>query len=85
MCIFDDRERDDQLTLVHLHVCDGLPFVHGHKPLLVTGASAAEVNDQLALVTTQSLQHIIQPWLAELAPWEEKGCDDDLANWFSLL
>lgn len=46
------------LTLVDFHICQCLPFVHGNKPL-VSLATAAEVNYQLALISAKSSQDSI--------------------------
>ena len=78
---FGSSQRDGHaLTLVDLHVCDGLPLVHGDEPCVFAPPPAAEVNDKLFLVSSKSLKHGIQPCLAELALRKEVGCDDDLCE-----
>lgn len=82
------REIDTLLTLVHLHVGDGLPLVHGDEPpRLVVGvallAAAAQVYDQLLLVAAQGAEDGVEAGLAELAAGEEEGRDDDLLKQFA--
>jgi hypothetical protein len=47
------------LTLVDFEICDGLPFVHSHSPS-ITNFAAAQVNDQFAIVTVQSIKYRLQ-------------------------
>lgn len=73
------------LTLIHFHICDGLPLVHGHEPprlgvIAALLAAAAQVYDQLLLVAAQGAEDCVEAGLAELAAWEEKGRDDDLLS-----
>lgn len=76
------------LTLVHLHIRDGLPLVHGDEPpRLVVGlallAAAAKVYDQLLLVAAQGAEDGVEAGLAELAAGEEEGRDDYLLSRFA--
>lgn len=76
------------LTLVHLHIRDGLPLVHGDEPpRLVVGlallAAAAQVYDQLLLVAAQGAEDGVEAGLAELAAGEEEGRDDYLLSRFA--
>lgn len=76
------------LTLVHLHIRDGLPLIHGDEPpRLVVGlallAAAAKVYDQLLLVAAQGAEDGVEAGLAELAAREEEGRDDDLLRKFA--
>lgn len=71
------------LTLVHLHVRDSLPLVHGHEPprlsvALALLAPAAQVYDELLLVAAQGAEDGVEAGLAEPAAGEEEGRDDDL-------
>lgn len=73
------------LTFVHFHICDGLPFVHGHEPprlgiVATLLAAAAQVYDKLLLVAAQGAEDCVEARLAELAAGEEKGRDDDLLS-----
>ncbi len=65
--------------MIDFHVCQRLPLVHGNKPFLPLTA-AAEVNDQLRLVSSQRPENSIQSLLAEMAIREEIGRDDDLTK-----
>lgn len=74
--------------MVHLHIRDGLPLVHGDEPpRLVVGlallAAAAKVYDQLLLVAAQGAEDGVEAGLAELAAGEEEGCDDYLLSKFA--
>lgn len=71
--------------MVHLHVGDGLPLVHGDEPpRLRVGvallAAAAQVDDQLLLVAAQGGEDGVEAGLAEPAAGEEEGRDDDLLS-----
>lgn len=76
------RFRDaGQLTLIDLHVRDGLPLVHRHEPLWTLAIilpAAAQVDDQLARVAAQRREDGVQAWLAEVCIREEEGRYDDL-------
>ena len=41
-----------RLTLVDLHIRDGLPLIHGDEPLIIAAPPATEIDDELALVAT---------------------------------
>lgn len=75
------------LTLVDLHVRDGLPLVHGDEPsrlvVALLLATAAQVYDQLLLVAAQGAEDGVESGLAELAAGEEEGRDDDLLKQFA--
>lgn len=76
------------LTLVHLHIRDGLPLVHGDEPprlcvALALLAAAAQVYDQLLLVAAQGAEDGVEARLAEPSAGEEEGRDDDLLSKFS--
>lgn len=66
-------------TLVELHVCDCLPFVHGNKPS-VSLAPAAEVDDELVLITAQRGQDSLEALAGELSRGEKVRCDDYLLS-----
>ena len=65
-------------TLIDLHVCQGLPLVHGDEPAVLALPAAAEVDHQLALVASQGFQDRFKPCLAEMAVREKEGRYDDL-------
>lgn len=76
-----------QLTLVDLHIRDGLPLVHGDEPPRTAGAGSAvillvattaEVDDQLAPVAAQGSEDGVQARLAEVCVREEERRYDDL-------
>lgn len=82
------REIDVSLTLVHLHVGNGLPLVHGDEPprlvlAIALLAAAAQVYDQLRPVAAQGAEDGVEAGLAELAAREEEGRDDDLLKQFA--
>lgn len=66
-------------TLVELHVCDCLPFIHGNEPSFSL-ASAAEVDDELVLVTAQRGQNSLEALAGELSRGEEVRGDDYLLS-----
>lgn len=88
MDVYNKHKKRSLLTLVHLHVRDGLPLVHGHEPprlgvgALALLASAAQVYDQLLPVAAQRAEDRVEAGLAELAAGEEEGRDDDLLSTF---
>lgn len=65
-------------TLVDFHICNSLPLVHGNKPCVISLSSAAQVDDQLVLVSSKRLEYRIKTLLAESTFWEQEGSDDDL-------
>lgn len=85
MCIYVCVSRIYLLTLVHLHVRDSLPLVHGHEPpgldvALALLAAAAKVYDEPLLVAAEGAENGVEAGLAELAVREEEGRDDDLLS-----
>jgi hypothetical protein len=70
----------ERLTPVKFHISDGLPFVHGDKPVVIALAPTTQVNDQLAFVAVQSLENPVEPLLAEFTVREEKGGQNDLLD-----
>lgn len=90
MCAYmDTYAKRCLLTLVHLHVRDGLPLVHGHEPrrlgavALALLAAAAQVYDELPPVAAQGAEDGVEAGLAEPAAGEEEGRDDDLLSTFA--
>lgn len=59
------------LTLVDFHLCDGLPPVHRHEPGIIL-SPAAQIQDQLRLVTAKSCKYRLQSLEGELARGEEE-------------
>jgi hypothetical protein len=68
---------DESPTCRHLEIRDGLPLIHGYEPRVVP-FSTAQVDDELLLVSAQSLQCALQPLLRQRSFREEEGSDDDL-------
>jgi hypothetical protein len=68
-------------TFTHFHIGDGLPLVHGDEPRVAAAMPpAAEIYDQLALVTAEGGKDGVQAGLGESAVGEEEGGDDDLGE-----
>lgn len=61
-----ENPRGKNPTLGDLHFCDGLPAVHCHKPCVVFLA-AAQVQDQLGFVTSQSGKNRLQSFERKFA------------------
>lgn len=77
-----------RLTLIHFHIRDSLPLVHGHKPARLAVRllpATAEVDDQLALFPSQGSQDGAQPGLAKMCLREEEGCYDDLLSFVLII
>lgn len=50
------RLRRKTLTLIHLHIRDGLPLIHGNEPSVLAPSPTAEVDDELGPVAVQRSQ-----------------------------
>lgn len=59
------------LALVDFHLCDGLPSVHRHKPGIIL-PPAAQIQDQLRLVSAKSCKYRLQSLEGEFARGEEE-------------
>lgn len=65
------------ITFIYLHICDGLPFIHGHEPL-IPSPSTAEVYYQLTLVIFKCMKQVFQPFHGECCAREKMRRDDHL-------
>ncbi len=72
-------------TFIYLHVRNRLPFIHSDEPTALALPPAAEVNDQLGLVTAERREHCVQTLLAEPTTGEKERSDDDLDEPITLV
>lgn len=73
-----NRGRGCVRTLAELHVCDRLPFVHGHEPGMIL-ATATQVDDELLLVLAEGCEHGFQAC-------DREGCArEEIRGYYYLL
>lgn len=56
-------------TLIDLHICGRLPFIHGDNPFAIF-FSAAQINDELFRIMVEGLKDCLQTVGREPSSWE---------------